>query len=336
MYKKVRDIQFGPRVTRHYDVVEPPTGQEVINFLDKVQQHNKTIAVMQSFCGSEDFKCNSCEENDSFQCEFKDYDLRNLYDPGLRNETEAAREIALLNAFENMAFDHDKLARIEEITRKQSETKLWKVFRFGRITASNLREVCGTDSTKPSLSLLKKICYEVNIKTAALQYGKEKEAEAFECLFQQISSSHQNPIKSGSGLVISPKYPCLGATPDGVIYCDCHGKISVEIKCPYVGKDSPDFTELLLKLKDPYVKKTPEGVIVLNMKHKYFYQALMQLHLTEASYGYFYIWSQNKQYLFEIHRNNDFWIKCQERAVNFFKFIVLREMMFKAYTNPIL
>lgn len=335
MYKKVRDISFGRRITRQHAVVEPPTQAQIIKFLDKVQQHNKAIAVMQSFCGSGDFRCNTCKDNEAFQCEFKDYDLRNLYQPGLRHETEADREIAILNAFDNMVADPVKLVHIEEATRQQSESKFWKIFRFGRITASNLREVCGTDLTKPSLSLLKKICYENNIKSAACQYGKENEAEAFEALFEQIITHHDNPTKAGSGLIISHNFPCLGATPDGIINCDCHGKITVEIKCPYVGKDCSDFTDLLLKLKDPYVKRTPDGEIILNTKHKYYYQSLMQLHLTNASFGYFYIWSKHKQYIFEIHRNDDFWNKCQERAVNFFKIIVLREMMFKAYTNPI-
>lgn len=288
---------------------------------------------MKSFCGVNGFKCSSCMENDAFQTEFRDYDLRNLYDPTLRWKTEAEREIAVLNAYDNMSADPRMMARIEEVTRLQCATTLWKVFRIGRITASNLKEVCQTNLTNPSLSLLKKICSSVDFKSTATQYGKDHEAEAYDDLFEKVSNLHKNPVKMASGLVISKDYPCLGASPDGIIICECHGKISVEIKCPYVGRDSADFTESLLKLKDPYLTKNPSGAIVFNQKHKYYHQAIMQLYLTEASFGYFYIWSREKQFIFKIERNDDFWTECREKAVSFFRYIVLREMLFQGYSN---
>ena len=36
-----------------------------------------------------------------------------------------------------------------------------------------------------------------------------------------------------TGLHINVKYPHLGASPDGIIVCDCHGKGLLEIKCPH-------------------------------------------------------------------------------------------------------
>ena len=36
-----------------------------------------------------------------------------------------------------------------------------------------------------------------------------------------------------SGLVLNPKWPHLGASPDGLVQCDCCGKWVVEIKYPY-------------------------------------------------------------------------------------------------------
>ena len=40
-----------------------------------------------------------------------------------------------------------------------------------------------------------------------------------------------------SGLVIDAGIPCLGATPDRIALCNCHGKGVLEIKCPYKYKD---------------------------------------------------------------------------------------------------
>ena len=46
-------------------------------------------------------------------------------------------------------------------------------------------------------------------------------------------SVHRNFRLSLSGLHINPAYPHLGASPDGIVSCDCCGEGVVEIKCPY-------------------------------------------------------------------------------------------------------
>lgn len=48
---------------------------------------------------------------------------------------------------------------------------------------------------------------------------------------------HVNFEIRDSGLVINPKYPFLGASPDAVPSCHCCGDIVVEIKCPYCQRD---------------------------------------------------------------------------------------------------
>ena len=39
-----------------------------------------------------------------------------------------------------------------------------------------------------------------------------------------------------SGLVINCQWPYMGASPDGIIKCKCHGKGVLEIKCPFCHK----------------------------------------------------------------------------------------------------
>ena len=48
---------------------------------------------------------------------------------------------------------------------------------------------------------------------------------------------HSNFSLSEVGLVVRSDHPHLGASPDGVISCDCCGKGTLEIKCPYKYKD---------------------------------------------------------------------------------------------------
>lgn len=40
------------------------------------------------------------------------------------------------------------------------------------------------------------------------------------------------------GLFLSPKYPYLGATPDGVTSCMCCDMGILEVKCPFCTKDA--------------------------------------------------------------------------------------------------
>jgi hypothetical protein len=39
------------------------------------------------------------------------------------------------------------------------------------------------------------------------------------------------------GFAINSQHPFLGATPDGIISCDCCGKGALEIKCPFKHRD---------------------------------------------------------------------------------------------------
>ena len=47
------------------------------------------------------------------------------------------------------------------------------------------------------------------------------------------TESHENFTVSDSGLHINPKWPFMGASPDGLVDCNCCSKGICEIKCPY-------------------------------------------------------------------------------------------------------
>ena len=44
-------------------------------------------------------------------------------------------------------------------------------------------------------------------------------------------------LKYHHNLHVNEKFPHLGASPDGLIYCDCHGHVILEIKCLHKYKD---------------------------------------------------------------------------------------------------
>ena len=64
----------------------------------------------------------------------------------------------------------------------------------------------------------------------ALKWGRSHEDEGFTKYFSDMKG-HVNLKVRKSGLFINPSYTYLGASPDGIVSCDCCGKVVVEIIC---------------------------------------------------------------------------------------------------------
>ncbi|XP_033755205.1 uncharacterized protein LOC117338114 [Pecten maximus] len=118
---------------------------------------------------------------------------------------------------------------IEKSTRSQSDTQLWFTERKKRITASNfgrimLRKKFINDAFMSTFQ-------ERSFTSAPTSYGKANELIAKQMYIKQ-SGNHIHDI----GLVINPKLPFIGATPDAIV-CDKMVTGLVEIKCPYSVRD---------------------------------------------------------------------------------------------------
>jgi len=81
---------------------------------------------------------------------------------------------------------------VELKTKGQSKCKIWYEQRAGRITASNLRKVLHTDFSKPSMSLLKTICYphKLKIYSEACEYGQQHEADVLHVYSDNMKITH--------------------------------------------------------------------------------------------------------------------------------------------------
>ena len=82
--------------------------------------------------------------------------------------------------FNSYTFSFNQAAKVEEMTRLQSKSRVWFQQRAGRITASKFREILHTDYTQPSISAIKSICYPVmhQLMPRVCQYGCEHEEQA--------------------------------------------------------------------------------------------------------------------------------------------------------------
>lgn len=76
-----------------------------------------------------------------------------------------------------------------------------------RITASKIKAACRTSLDKPSLSLVKDICYPMtkSFTNSATQWGCQHEKTAREQYKKEMEELHENFEIRDSGLVINPK-----------------------------------------------------------------------------------------------------------------------------------
>lgn len=176
------------------------------------------------------------------------------------------------------------MVAVEEAIRSQSLTRLWYTYRAGRITASRMKQACHTDTALPSQSLIKYICYPeaYQFTTKATLWGCTHELEAREHYANLRKKSHQNISVVISGFVINLKWPHFGASPDGIVKCECCGKGVLKVKCPYCDHDKS--IEDIAVRKQSCLTRGEAGLLKLNRSHAYYYQVQTQMFVCNVAY----------------------------------------------------
>ena len=107
-----------------------------------------------------------------------------------------------------------------------------------------------------------------------------------------------------SGFVIQREYPEIGASPDGVTWCDCHGEGILEVKFPYILRDE-DITTA--SEGATCLSKDTDGNLKLHVNHAYYYQVQCQLFVCGYAYGDFVVWTQRSCHCERIVKDDTFW-----------------------------
>ncbi|XP_064482706.1 uncharacterized protein LOC135395422 [Ornithodoros turicata] len=227
---------------------------------------------------------------------------------------------------DNIKISRRDAEEIEKLTRLQRKSPAWFAHRKGRITASIFKDVCASKQVKVSSLLQKNFCSQ-NIRSPAIYYGIENEARAKDSLFALLSQHHANGRIEDCGLMISPRYPYLGCSPDGVYYCDCHEPALVEVKCLYTMRDADPTTLAENGQNQKDFCLTRDGT--LKQSHRYYYQVQAQLHLNlvDSKRCYFFLFVERGGHLVEVERDEEF-MMCHESSVRaFFTDIVLPRLV---------
>lgn len=247
----------------------------------------------------------------------------------------------LLSACEKteIALTAQNVTAVEMETRSQSKSNLWFTYRAGRITASRMKSVFRSDTAKPSQSLVKVICYPEAYKFSSKStgWGCKHEKKARDFYKQQMVKYHNKFVVNDCGLFLNPKWPHLGASPDGKISCQCCSEGVVEIKCPYCHRH--DNLEKSLCDKQFCLKKYDNGDVFLDREHAYYYQVQTQIFLCNVDYCDFVVCTfpegqcEPNIHVERVHPDDKLWSDCVVKSLDFFKTCVLPEIMGKWYTR---
>ncbi|XP_033635761.1 uncharacterized protein LOC117296806 isoform X2 [Asterias rubens] len=161
-------------------------------------------------------------------------------------------------------------------------------------------------------------------------WGCDHERTAREAYFKVTASKHSSFSINDAGLFINPDTPFIGATPDGLVHCDCCGDGVLEVKCPYSKKDVPMETACA----DPsfYLSTSDQGT-QLKENHQYYYQIQTQLHSTKRKYCDFVVWIPSQIHIQRIEFNANFFKCILEKVSSFYKVCILFEVIGKWFTQ---
>lgn len=261
--------------------------------------------------------------------------LTHLYDA---NATELNYDELLSKCIDislQISITDEEIKAIEEGTREQASTNVWYKQRAGRITASNFKSACHTNISRPSPSLIKRICYPESTKfsSAATAWGCKNETNARKAYLEKTNRCHDDFSICDSGLQINKQWPHIGASPDGLVNCKCCGAGVCEIKCPYSAKDLSPTDPHVISDKN-YCLQNDSDSIYLNRTHAYYYQVQCQMFICNVEYCDFIVWTPHGLYVERIMPDVEFWSASVAKVTEFFKIGILPEIVGKLYTRP--
>ena len=210
---------------------------------------------------------------------------------------------------------------LTQCTRLQAQSTVWFEHRKGRLTASRFGAICRTSVDKPAKSLVVQLLQRKSTaKCAALTWGIEKESKARLEYEGVMKISHTSFKVESTGLHVNPKYPHLGASPDGLTSCTCCGDGILEIKCPYSLRDS-------IPTNAPYLTSSMDGEYTLSTTHEYYYQVQGQLGITGRPFCDFVCWTPQDIHVERILYDPDFFIEMELKLQNFFVSVILPRVL---------
>ena len=211
----------------------------------------------------------------------------------------------------------------------QSDSEDWHKQRLGRITASKFHAVSITmdkiDKSNSNNSRIQNLCREIMgyshfVQTKAMKHGISEEYTAKKkySKFMRSSKQHKGFECEDTGLHVIASHPYIGASPDMIISCECHGPGVVEIKCPYsICEQTP----------------TPQNYTHMDDKGKlcrsspYFAQVQGQMAVLSVKYCDFFVYTKHGFLMDRVNFDNTYWNNLLVKLERFWKQFIAPEML---------
>ena len=213
---------------------------------------------------------------------------------------------------------------IEKNSLEQSNSCLWYEERSKRLTASNFGAVINRRKGIYPASLLKKVLPSNTnrlLNSEACQWGKTYESVAISMYEKKFNREITN-----CGLVVNPKWPWLGCSPDGITFNN--EKLQcIEVKCPFSKRE--------MTIQEACEDKTfflqiIEGKPKLKEKHVYFYQCQGVMAVTEVEELDFIVFTKKEIHVETIKFQKENWNNKLLKELTTFYFDFMSSEIFKA------
>lgn len=143
-----------------------------------------------------------------------------------------------------------------------------------------------------------------------------------------------NLTVSKVGFTIHSDFPHFGATPDGLLSCNCCGEGVLEIKCPFLCREQA-FVKSSENSPSFCLDVMEDGTFKLKKQHSYYFQVQLQMKLCERNYADFVVWRESELVVLRIEKDDSFLEEAMHKATDFFKYGILPEVLGRWYTrNP--
>lgn len=228
--------------------------------------------------------------------------------------------------------DSSQLDYIERSTRDQATSYQWKAYRQGRVTASKVYSVMKHVDEDANIvgkltSLVSDVCgYTPDFTSAATEWGRKREAAAVQAFKKSAKNQHKNLTVSDAGFFISQDTPFIGASPDIIVHCACHGKGALEVKNPWTNR----FTTVTDIGKQGENGLSHEnGKITMIHNHTYYGQIQCQMYCAGVDHGFFAVYTAadlDNIHIELVKRDTIFIEKMVLKAKVFFTTVILREL----------
>lgn len=180
------------------------------------------------------------------------------------------------------------------------------------------------------------VCYPEahRFSNPATKWGLDKEEVARDAYQFSVAGDHVNLSVSECGLHINESWPFIGASPDGLVFCECCGKGICEIKCPHKHRNET-IAEAMSDSKFCLKLDESTGNTQLHKKHQYYFQVQCQIFVTGVEYCDFVVWTTKDIFIQRILPDAELWESSLEKAKLFFLRGVLPELLGKWYSRAV-